>query len=316
MNKNDECDIIKDLAVPYVENLINSKSKTFVEEHLKQCNNCKKYYSDISSNILQETQDEKRKEKCELDFLKKVRRKMNILKITLIGVLIIIGIIILSFFIKYQIVTKIVDDSYDKIEYLKALDNYKLTKKTIDINYTQDVNLETTSTYYYKNGKYKFDFGAGNSIFYYEDNSYNKIHVYNDIKQIDYYTQNFIEHKKGETFNEFSEIISYKELPGLLKLALSIRTDRFNGIDCYVIRNGNNNSYREIWIDKETNIVLRRIEENYSKYYRESIYTLIENEVTDEDVDSSILETEQYSEYTKKEVIHNATKEIKNVLEN
>lgn len=315
MNKNDECDIIKDLAVPYVENLLNNKSKIFVEEHLKNCDNCKKYYRDISSNILNETQNEKRKEKCELDFLKKIRKNMNTLKIILILILIIIITIMLSIFIKYQKVTQIVNASYDKIEYLRTLDNYKLTKKTIDINYEENVTFEITSNYYYKNGKYKIVFG--DTTFYCEDDSYNKVYVYDDLKQIDYYTQNFIEYKKGKAFNTFSEIISYKtDLIGLYKLMLSKRTDKFNGIDCYVIRNGNDNSYREVWIDKDTYIVLKTIEKRYSKYYRETIYNLVENEVTDEDVDSSVLETELYREYTKMDVIYDATKEIKNIYNN
>lgn len=315
MNKNYECDIAKDLAIPYIENLINSKSKIFVEEHLKDCENCKKYYKDINSNILDESKNQKKKENKELDFLKKVRKNMNILKISLIAILIIIGIIILGSFIKCQQITKIVDESYNKIEYLKTLDNYKLSSKTKDINYIQNNTVETTANYYYKSGKYKFE--LGDTDFYYEDNSNNKICVYNDIKQIDYYTQNFIESKKGEPFEQFSEIISYKnELPGLFKLMLVLRTDKFNGRDCYVIRNGNDKSYKDVWIDKETKLVLRIVEEEDSKYYREIIYTFIQNQVTDEDVNSSVLETDKYEGYIKKEVKYNATKEIKDILEN
>lgn len=310
MNKSDECDIVKDLAAPYVENLINSKSKKFVEEHLKNCDNCKKYYNDINSNILNESHNEKIKEKQELDFLKKIRKNMSILKIILFVILTIIIVVILSIFIKCQTITKIVNDAYDQIEYLKTLNNYKLVEKTITTNYPDNDTSEIIATYYYKDGKYKNEYG--NTTCYYEDNSYNKIYVYLDLKQIDYHTQNFIENNKGETFETFYEIISYKQLSGLFNLLLSIRTDKFNGIDCYVIRNGNNNNYREIWIDKETNTVLRRIEENYSKYYRETIYTLVENQVTDEDVSSSILDTEQYKDYTRNNTTYNATKEIKN----
>ena len=318
MNKNDECDIVKDLAVPYAENLINNKSKLFVEEHLKTCDNCKTYYQDINSNILNETQTEKRKEKSELDFLKKIRKTMNILKMALIGILIIICIIILILFIKYQIVNRIINNAYSKIEYLKTLDNYNLTDKMIEIKYEKNDTYEITSNYYYKNGKYKNEYG--NTVHYFEDNSYNDIYVYNDIKQIDYCTQDFIKHKKGEPFDgTFNDIISYKtELLGIFKLLLSVRIDNFNGIDCYVIKYGNDNSYREIWIDKETNIVLRTIEEVQSSFRREHRFTLIENEVTDEDVDSSILESEQYKDYIKKDIIFNATKEMKDIytLEN
>ena len=315
MNKNDECDIVKDLAASYTENIINEKSKIFVEEHLKTCDNCKKYYNDLNSKILTKTQNEEVKEKYELDFLKKIRKKMNILKIFLISILIIICVIIVSIFTKCQIVGNVVNNSYEKIEYLKTLNNYKLKKETIDIDYTNNNTYKSQSNYYYKDGKYKFDFDNGNNVFYYEDNSYNKICVYNELKQIDYYTQNFIEYKKGDTFKEFSEIKTYKELSGVYKLIVSIRTDRFNGIDCYVIRNGNDKSYREIWIDKENNLVLRRIEEEYSKYYREDIYTLIENEVTDADVDYSVLETDEYKDYVRKDVTNNATKEVKDIYD-
>lgn len=313
MNKNYECDITKDLAIPYVEKIINSKSKIFVEEHLKDCENCKKYYSDITSNIFEEYQKQKKNEIKELDFLKKIRKNMDILKITLITVLIIIGAIIIGSFVKCQQITKIVDNAYNTIENLKTLDNYKLTQKTSDTNYEQNTSFEITSSYYYKEGKYKFD--MGNMVSYYEDDSYNKICVYNDIKQIDYYTQNFIETKKGEPFEQFYEIISYKnELPGLFKLMLSLRTDIFNGVECYVIRNGNDGSYKDVWIDKETSLVVRIVEKD-QKYYREKTYTFIQNQVTDEDVNSSVLETEQYKEYIKKEIKYNATKEIKDILE-
>lgn len=314
MNKNDECDIVKDLAASYMENIINDKSKIFIKEHLKTCANCKKYYNDINSKILTKNKNEEVQEKYELDFLKKIRKKMNMLKIFLIIIVIIIGVLILSIFTKCQIVGNIVNNSYEKINYLKNLNNYKLIKDTIDINYTENTTYKYQSNYYYKDGKYKFDFNNGNNVFYYKDNSYNKICIYNELKQIDYYTQNFIEYKKGDTFKEYSEIIMYKE-SGLYKLMLSIRIDKFNDTDCYVIKNGNDKSYREIWIDKDTDLVLRRVEEEYSKYYREDIYTLIEDKVMDSDVDCSIIEKDDYKDYVKKDVTNNATKEVKNIYD-
>lgn len=314
MNKNYECDIARDLAIPYVENLINDKSKIFVEEHLKNCENCKKYYRDISSNLLDESINQKKKENKELDFFKKVRKSMNNLKIALIAIIIIIGIIGLGAFIKCQRITKIIDDAYNKNEYLKTLDNYKLTSKTKDTNYESNNTLETIVNYYYKGGKTKVE--VGNTVFYYEDNSKSKICVYNDIKQIEYYNQNFIEFKKGETFEQFHDLISYKkELPGGFKLILDIRTDTFNGKKCYVIRNGNDKSYKDLWIDRETKLVLRIVEEVSEKYHREKIYNLTYNQVTEDDVNSNVLETEKYAEYKKKEIVNNVTKEIKDILE-
>ena len=60
---------------------------------------------------------------------------------------------------------------------------------------------------------------------------------------------------------------------------------------------------------------MRVVEATYLKYYREKIYNLIENKVIDEDVDSSILEGEQYDEYTRKDITYGATEEIKKFYE-
>lgn len=313
MNKEDECEIVKDLAVPYVEDLINSKSKTFVENHIEKCESCKKYYANMNLHRLNEIEDEKKKEEYEIDFLKKIRKKVNFLKITITIIVIIIISIISVLFIKYQNTNKIINKAYDKIQNLKNLDNYILIKQTTDISYERNTKLEAVEKCYYKDGKYKID--RDNYIDYYEDDSYSKINVYKDLKQIDYCTQNYIEMKRGKTFY-ISEIMGYKNdfpgIAGLYRLTLSIRKDRFNGVECYVIRAGNDKSYNDVWIDKNNYTVLKVVNEDYLKFYRETIYTLIENEVTDSDVDSSILETSEYSDYKKNSVTNKATEEIKN----
>lgn len=314
MNKNDECEIVKDLAIQYEENIINDKSKMFIEQHLSNCDSCKKYYSDISLNIQNEKKNERKNDKFELDFLKKFRRNMNILKITLISILLIISVIAFGIFVKYQNITQLIGSSYERIENIKTLDNYELIQKTIYIDYENDVSNEITTNYYYKDGKYKINYG--NTTVYSEDNSNDLIYVYDDLKQIEYYKQNFVAQRKGDIFDIFSEIKSYKnELSGLYKLILSKYVNRFNGIDCYVIRMGNDDSYRDVWIDKNTYNVLRVVDATYSKYYRETIYTLVENKVIDQDVDSSILKESKYNEYTRKDVTYNATEEIKNIYE-
>ena len=81
-----------------------------------------------------------------------------------------------------------------------------------------------------------------------------------------------------------------------------MREDRFNGIECYVIRFGDRNSYRDIWVDKNTYITVREVNESYSHFYNERVFTFEENVVTDADVDSSILNLEEYNDYTKMEV--------------
>ena len=65
-----ECDIVKDLLFSYNDNILSNTSKKFVENHLKECDECKKALEQI-----QEDSDEKNPKK-ELDFLRKIRHKI------------------------------------------------------------------------------------------------------------------------------------------------------------------------------------------------------------------------------------------------
>lgn len=225
------------------------------------------------------------------------------------SILIVIIVFMTTLSIKYYNISNVINEAYNKLEYMKNLDNYKLIQETTYKNFLDNSMYAVKTTYYYKDGKYKIELGDG--IRYLEDDSYNKICVYNNLKQIEYHTQDFIEEKKGETLNVFSNIRNYKTLEkGISRLGLSLREERFNGIDCYVIRRGNNNSYVDIWIDKNQKITLRMVEEEYMHHYCETVYTFFENMVKDEDVDSSILNTERYKDYEKKNIVIHDTKYI------
>lgn len=305
--KSNDCDIVKDLSIQYIEDMLSSNSREFVDNHLLNCKDCKKYYNDMNSNIFNENIKNDKKDKIEINHLKKIRNHMNFLKIIIMSILIVIIVFMTTFSIKYYNISNVINEAYNKLEYMKNLDNYKLIQETTYKNFLDNSMYTVKTTYYYKDGKYKIE--LGNGIRYLEDDSYNKICVYNDLKQIEYHTQDFIEEKKGDTLNVFSNIRNYKTLEkGISRLGLSLREERFNGVDCYVIRRGNSNSHRDIWIDKKQKITLRMVEEEYMKYYCETIYTFSENIVKDEDVDSSILNTEKYIDYERKNIIVHDTK--------
>ena len=90
-----ECDIVKDLLFSYCDGVLTQTSKELVEEHLKNCENCR--------NILEEIkQDDKSpKQKKEIDFLKNIKKKLNkkniIISITLIFLACIVIFNILTF---------------------------------------------------------------------------------------------------------------------------------------------------------------------------------------------------------------------------
>ena len=232
----------------------------------------------------------------------------NILKILLIFLICIILITIIILTVKNNIVINIIDKSYSKIEYMKELNNYKLKIRTIESDLKTNNTREYVQTYYYKDGKYKVE--SDNGISFFEDNSYKKICVYNDLKQIDYYNQNYVEFTKGKILNTFSEIINYKKISNTFyNLALSVRCERYNGVECYVIRFGNNTSYRDTWIDKNSFITVKVVNEDVGIFYREDSYLFYEDATTDEDVDKNILDSEKYNSYVKNYINNNLTEE-------
>ena len=93
------CEIVQDLLFGYSDNILNNASKKLVEDHLKECNECNKLLDDIKKDT------KKKSEKKEIDYLKKIKRKMNIkskiilITTILLSILIIFNIII---FINYK----------------------------------------------------------------------------------------------------------------------------------------------------------------------------------------------------------------------
>ncbi len=96
-----ECDIVKDLLFSYNDNVLSTASKELVEQHLKNCENCK--------NILNEIKQDHNEQKQikEIDFLKKIKKKLFNK-----NVIIVIGIILLVLIIVFNI---LVFSNYKKI---------------------------------------------------------------------------------------------------------------------------------------------------------------------------------------------------------
>ena len=101
----------------------------------------------------------------------------------------------------------------------------------------------------------------------------------------------------------------------MYSIAFGVRSDTYNGIDCYVIRFGSKKSHRDTWIDKKTMLPVRAINETIGEHYTEEIFIFEENVVTDEDVDSEILNQGEFKDYTRKDVNGEMTEDIKTYLE-
>ena len=63
-----ECDIAQDLLFGYKDKTLKDGSKEFVENHLKECEECKKVYEEIKD-------DNEEIDNTEIDYLKKINKK-------------------------------------------------------------------------------------------------------------------------------------------------------------------------------------------------------------------------------------------------
>ena len=81
MGNKKDCRIVQDLLPNYIEGLTNEETNQYIEEHLKECEECKQVLENMKKDYnLTDTKREKR----EVNFLKKYRNKMKILKIILL----------------------------------------------------------------------------------------------------------------------------------------------------------------------------------------------------------------------------------------
>ena len=309
MNRN--CNIVRDLAIQYIEKSISKESEMFVKKHLEECEECKEYYKTLETKIGNENEQDK----IVIKQFKKVHKHISVLKITLTVILIIILAIGVILWAKEQTFSNLVTKVSEKVEYLETLDNYKVSVKTIYNNFNTEDYSEFYTEYFYKDGKLKEE--SADSIFFKEDDSYDSISVFYDSKQIEYQHNNYIKERKGDALGVFTYVReNYKPIAStIFSLAFSVREDRFNGIECYVIRFGNSDSYRDIWVDKNSFITVREVNEKYSSFYSERVFTFEENVVTDEDVDSSILDTEKFNDYKRLEVKTELPKEQVEILD-
>ena len=87
-----ECDIVKDLLFSYNDNVLSKNSKEFVDEHLKKCEKCKSVLEEIKK------EDDKKVQMEEIDFFKRIKKKINKKNI-----IICIGIIVLVLLVLFNI---------------------------------------------------------------------------------------------------------------------------------------------------------------------------------------------------------------------
>ena len=266
MKKEIECKVVEDLLFGYVDKTLNNESKKLVENHLKDCKDCKEKLNEI----LEENKQNEKIQQREIDYLKKIKIKSRI-KSILIAIGIIILILILLYLIKFIRISNIMG----KAERSLKSQNYYCEKQE---NSGED-SVSVSKTYY-KDGKYKIT----NEI--YSDNGKELISTEygeerSDERKIVNEREKIVTVYKGdisETFNK-EENVKFDRFPleerkmvyaNLGKAFLmSIESDSYDSNkEYYILRyKFDKRNTWEVWLDKETGLVIREINRGGSIVY-------------------------------------------------
>ena len=86
MKEKKDCKIVQDLLPNYIDKLTNEETNQYVEKHLEECEECKNIYENMKKKLDLGTE---KPDKREINFFKKYRNKLRILR----GILLIIFMI-------------------------------------------------------------------------------------------------------------------------------------------------------------------------------------------------------------------------------
>ena len=295
MEKKTECEIVQDLLLGYVDKTLNDESKKLVEKHLSECEKCRQRLQDIKKDI-EENQSTQKKE---IDYLKKVRRKSRIKAFFIaIGILLLIAII--YYVIKFIRISSIMNKASKNLE---SENMYFEQQQILDDEKVAILKL------YYKDGKYKqisqiySDDEIQTQFLKYGEVDSNEIIEIDDINKV-------VTIKHGdivEAFNKKDNIkwsrFGTEERNSIVAnmgkaFLMSIYTDNYGSNKEYYVLTSqfDRNKRWEIWIDKETGLVIKEINRDSEKSFitgtdivKEINDTVISynyefNVVTDEDV--------------------------------
>ncbi len=260
---NQNCKIVQDLLPSYIDKLTSSETNNYIEQHLRECKECQKCLLVMKKGL----ETEHLKDVKQIDYLKKYKNKMRLLK--LISALVVVCLVLFTGIkvYKWQVLLKIYKHNVN----YELGTNYKLTQR--------DGSTGIITEKYYKNGIRLVKRSDGIIIW---ENSKEKYFIDENKKA-------YIELQKDEppvldfdttatigVSQILNETISKSELLLLtLKNTIDIHVEEYGKHKCIVLLLNN----EKIWIDKESLFILRDDFEGKSNEF--SIET---NTVTDDEL--------------------------------
>lgn len=274
MMKN-ECDIVRDLLNN--EEILSNTSKDFIKKHLEKCDSCTKFFCAMKN---------KNEQEVEIDYLKKIRKKLNVKNIITIILSIIIVLLILLdsvFFYNYY---KKMDKINQNIAIINNLKSNAKQYENLD-NYSYTI----TSKNLFDNDENIIKFYVLGNAFVYEDIGYtnegNEVHEYaycsgkNDIIYLNRDGQKSISIYKGKSPYLFNNMPC-----NLTSLSDMVYGYNMLKIEEYYADNQNYYILTPVGLDykyiaeKDTGIIVKSISDDFTYEINYEI-----GNVTNEDID-------------------------------
>ena len=264
-----ECKVVQDLLPNYIENLTNEETNKFIEEHLKNCEQCKKIYDNMKKDL---NVDNKTKEKKKVKFLKKYRNKLRVLEIILL-------IIVVAFVINTGRKMYIIADLNNKSEEYVNSENYHRITYSLDNGsyrklevYALGDKLKMVLTNLSEEGERRVVTIFGTKTGTIPDTEYAKVEppvkVYKQTLYIETETQKtaVVNFESGSTVDvqkAFWGVDNTKDLI-LTAITSSINKATFNGEECYYV-SGTQNILPNtgMYVDKDTGLMIATMASEY-----------------------------------------------------
>lgn len=267
---NQNCKIVQDLLPSYIDKLTSSETNNYIEQHLRECKECQKCLLVMKKGL----ETEHLKDVKQIDYLKKYKNKMRLLK--LISALVVVCLVLFTGIkvYKWQVLLKIYKHNVN----YELGTNYKLTQR--------DGSTGIITEKYYKNGIRLVKRSDGIIIW---ENSKEKYFIDENKKA-------YIELQKDEppvldfdttatigVSQILNETISKSELLLLtLKNTIDINVEEYGKHKCIVLLLNN----EKIWIDKESLFILRDDFEGKSNEFSIETNTVTDNELVKPNIEN------------------------------
>lgn len=261
MKEKRNCKIVQDLLPNYIEKLTNEETNIFIEEHLKECEECRNILENMKIDLKVEVQN---RENREVKYIKKYNSKIRLLEmIILIALLLFITLTVRKITIISELSNKAektrTATNYHEITYSYNLGEYSKTetfklgdKQKIIITQIKDDGGISTTTMFANKISEKDEESFQNTVSYPESGKY-LVNIYANSSEGKKAKLNI----KMEIAENLSNLFYTENLWQLFKYSIlsSIKTTRFNGNECYYISNFKNPfsyGFGGMYVNKDT----------------------------------------------------------------